>query len=465
MRPLLHALVISAAVLLAIGSPAVGAGLPDRPLTLEECIALACQHNPSLVIAQQQVVSAGAGVGKALSSYYPSASFIATQGRTAGSSFVETPGGTVAFTATGRRREAEVVLSQTVWQTARGDSVSQARHSFGAALADQQATGQDLVLSVSQLYYSALAAEQLVEVAEANLAAARDHEKLAKARAEVGAAPPVDVVPAEADVADAEFSLLQAQNNADVAKAQLKREIGLPPTYRVQLSRPGIQDLDQPRPSLDEALGTARARRPEVTAMRASVAAAEDSLRIARAMRGPLFTLSAQYDRGLQGPQEGTSWAAMLSADVPLFDAGARTSEVISARAALRSQQAQEQQLANSIGTEVETALLNVDTARQSVRAAEKAVTSAQAQLAAAEGKYKGGVGIFVEILDAQKAVARARTNHVQAIYDYQSALVSLRRATGELTLPAPGEQALHTAGPSGPRGVLSGSPRGGQAP
>ena len=199
--------------------------------------------------------------------------------------------------------------------------------------------------------------------------------------------------------------------------------------------------------------------------MRASVAAAEDSLRIARAMRGPLFTLSAQYDRGLQGPQEGTSWAAMLSADVPLFDAGARTSEVISARAGLRSQQAQEQQLANSIGTEVETALLNVDTARQSVRAAEKAVTSAQAQLAAAEGKYRGGVGIFVEILDAQKAVARARTNHVQAIYDYQSALVSLRRATGELTLPAPEEQALHTAGPSGPRGVLSGSPRGGQAP
>ncbi len=441
MRGLLHVMLISAAAVLAIGFPAVGEDLPERPLTLEECVALACRHSPSLVIAQQQVVSAGAGVSRALSSYYPSASFIATQGRTAGSSFVETPGGTVAFTASGRRREAEVILSQTVWQTGRGDSISQTRHSLSAALADQQATGQDLVLSVSQRYYSALAAEQLVEVAQANLTAARDHDRLAKARAEVGAAPPVDIAPAEADLADAEFSLLQAQNNADLAKADLKRAIGISPTYRIKVAGPGMQDPDQPVPSLDTALAAALARRPEVAAMNASVAAAEDSLRIASAMRGPALTLSAQYDRGLQGPQQGTSWAAMLSAEVPLFDAGARSSDVISARASLRSLQAQQQQLASSIGLEVETALLNVDTARQSVRAAEKAVTSAEAQLAAAEGKYKGGVGIFVEILDAQKAVARARTNHVQAIYDYQSALVSLRRATGELILPAPGEQ------------------------
>jgi len=58
---------------------------------------------------------------------------------------------------------------------------------------------------------------------------------------------------------------------------------------------------------------------------------------------------------------------------------------------------------------------------------------AAEAQLAAAEGKYREGVGIFVEILDAQEAAARARTNGVRALYDWQTALLALDRALGSL--------------------------------
>ena len=442
MRASICGLLIFASVVMASGSRANAIELPNRPLSLHDCVVLAYRHNPSLVIAQQQEVAAEARVHSALSSYYPSATFIATQGRTAGSSFVETPGGTVAFTASGRRREAEVLLSQTIWQTGRRDSISQAHHSLRAAHSGSYTACQDLVLLVSHLYYSALASEQLVEVAEANLAAARDHETLVKARADVGAAPPIDVAPAEADVADAEFSLLQARNNADLAKAQLKQEVGLPAEYRLRLARPDSDDLERPLPTLDQALGKALYRRAELSGMASSVAAAEDSLLLARAMAGMAFTLSAQYQRGLQGPQEGASWAATLAVQVPLFDAGARKAEVMSARANLETVRAQAQQVVNAISTEVESAVLNAETARQSVRAAEKAVTSAHAQLAAAEGKYREGVGIFVEVLDAQRAVTRARTNHVRAIYDYQSSLVSLRRAMEEPMFPMAAEDA-----------------------
>ena len=52
--------------------------------------------------------------------------------------------------------------------------------------------------------------------------------------------------------------------------------------------------------------------------------------------------------------------------------------------------------------------------------------------LRAAEGKYRAGVGIFVEITEAQKAVAQARTNRVQASYNYRTARVALPRATGQ---------------------------------
>lgn len=435
MRALIPVL-IAAAVLLTGPAAGAPAELPDRPLSLEECIALAHQHSPSLAIARQQVVSASAGLDRTLSSYYPNANFIATQGRTAGSSFVETPAGTVAFTTSGRRREAEVLLSQTIWQTGRGYSVNRARHTLRSALASESASVQDLELSVAQRYYSALAAEELVKVAEANLTAARDHERQVKARVEVGRTAPADIAPAEADVADAEFSLLQAENNADLAKAQLKQAMGLPPAYSLQLSRDSLLPPESPLPDLDQALETALSRRPDLASIRASIAAAEDGLRFSRAMSGPALSLTAQYDRGLQGPQEGTSWAAALSAQVPLFDGGARAADVKTARANLAMARAQAQQLINSIGAEVETALLNAQTARQSIRAAQKSVTAAESQLAAAEGKYRAGVGIFVEILDAQRALVSARTHRVQAAYDYRSALAALRRAMGLPILP-----------------------------
>jgi outer membrane protein TolC len=424
---------LAAMVLSVLPHPAKAAELPDRPLGLEECIALARQHNPSLVIAREGVVASQANMNRALAAYYPAATLTAAQGRTAGSSFVETAAGTVAFTASGRRREAEVMLSQTVWQTGRREHVREARSSWQSSLANQIVADQELTLSVSQLYYAALAAEQLVEVAEATQASARDHEELVRARAAVGEAAPVDIAPAEADTANAEFSLLQARNNADVAKAQLKQAMGVTPTYRIQLVRPPAEQAQQPPPSLEEALGAAVSRRPEMAAARWSAAAGEDALRLARAVQGAMISLSAQYERGIQGPQQGTSWAVVASASAFLFDGGARLADTTAARANLESLRAQQQQLANAIGLDVESALLNVETARESVGAAEKAVESAEQQLAGAEAKYREGVGIFVEILDAQQVVTRARTNHVQATYNYQTALVALKRALGEL--------------------------------
>jgi len=69
-------------------------------------------------------------------------------------------------------------------------------------------------------------------------------------------------------------------------------------------------------------------------------------------------------------------------------------------------------------------------------------VAAAEAQLAAAEGKYREGLGIFVEILDAQNTVARARTNQVQARYTHQTALVALKKALGQL-VPDPSDEVV----------------------
>jgi outer membrane protein len=407
---------------------------PDRALTLADCVALALARNPSLVIAEQGVRGSEAGLLRSVSANYPSVLFLGTWGRTGGTSFLETASGTIPFSTSGTRRESEVLLSQVIWQTGRRESIRSSRQTLEASLAREEASVQDLVLAVSQRYYAALAAEQLVRVAEATLAAARDHEKLVRAMAEVGQAPPVDVFSAEADAAQAEVSLIRVENGADLSRAQLKREMAVPPAYRLRLAPMSPEQAEEPTPSLAEALGLALDRRPEMAAAQHAVAAGEETVRLARAVEPAVISVSAEYSSGISGPKEDQdSWAAIVSATGFLFDGGSRKADVDAARANLEALRAQEQQVSDGIGLEVESALLDIETARKSIEAAGKSVRNAESRLEAAQVKYREGVGIFVEVLDAQETLTRARTDRVRAVYEYRTSLVALRRATGML--------------------------------
>jgi outer membrane protein TolC len=411
--------------------------LPDRALTLDDCVVLALQHNPSLVIAEQGVRASEAGLLRSASASYPSVLFLGTWGRTGGTSFLDTPAGPVAFSTSGTRRDSEVLMSQTIWQTGRRESIRSARNSLQASQASEVAAVQNLVLMVSQAYYAALAAEQLVRVSEARLAAARDHEKLVRATAEVGEAPPVDVISAEANAAQAELSLIRMENNADLAKAQLKRAMGIPPDYRLTLAPIEMEESDEAIPWVSEALAVALERRPEMEAVRHSVAAAQETLDLAKAVEPGVISLSAQYSIGISGAREDEdAWSAFVSATGFLFDGGGRKADVDAARAGLEIVRAQEQQVASNIGLEVESAVLEAATARKSIDAALKSVSSAESGLAASQVKYREGVGIFVEVLDAQETLTRAQTDYVRAMYDYHVALVGLRKATGTLEAP-----------------------------
>ena len=421
---------------------AVEPELPDRPLTLDECVSLGLQLNPSLTVAREGVLSADAGLRRSLSYYYPSASFVATQGRAGGSSFVETPAGTIAFSTSTRRRESEVILQETIWQTGRKDSVRRSRHALAASLADEEGALQDLVWAISQLYYQALAAEDLVGVADAALVASRGHEKMVQAFAEVGTVARVDLLPAQTNAAEAAFALIQAQSEAGLAKARLKNTMGLPQTYGLRLARPEAGAEEAPVPSFEEALSLSLERRPEVIALREAVAGSEYAVRLAEKTEDAVLSLFAQYERGITGPREGESWSVVASVTGFLFDGGARRADADAARSGLRSIKAQQQQLVNAVGLEVESALLDVHTARESLDAAEKTVASAEAQLAAAEGKYRGGRSIFIEILDAQATATRARTNRVRAMYDCQTAVLALRKALGTLE-PGAGDEEI----------------------
>jgi outer membrane protein TolC len=416
----------------AAAGPAGTVAVPDRPLSLAECTAIALKHNPQITSADQGVVSARAGLTRARSSYYPQLSFDAVEGFVGSDSPASPDGGT------DRREDASIVLGQTLWQRGRRESIAQSKASLRAAEFDRTSTVQSLIEQVASDYYAVLAASQLVGVAEAGVSSAQSHLDQVRARIKLGDAAEVEVYPAEDDLARAQLDLIDARSNVRLALASLRNTLGISPGTEVQLAEAAPPEQAE-LPLLPQGLDTALARRPEVLAGQAAIDASRNSLKLAKIRRGPVADVSGQYlhDYSEWALQE-RGWDVQLRASLPVFDGYATKADETAARASLARTEADYQRTINQVGLEVESALVEAERARERVTASAASVAAAEARLAAAEGKYRQGIGILLEVIDARVAVTNARASQVRARYDHQTALVAVQRALGTLAVPEP---------------------------
>jgi outer membrane protein len=435
----LAALALSAATA-TVGHCAPPLALPDRPLTLEDCTAIALARNPQVTASEQNVISARAGVTRARSSYYPQLSLSAVEGLTGASAFASQQNG-LSAAGDHTREELDLALGVTLWQQGRQEAVGESEALVRAADFGHASTTQALVEQVASDYYGVLAAQQLVGVAQAGVESAQGNLGQVKAFVDAGSAADVDVFAADDDLARAQLDLIDARSNARLAMAALKNTMGLSPATALELAESPARG-DEEVPSLQEAIAIALEARPELAADRASLQANRYALAQAEIERGPVTGVTAGYDQGYAHWSDRTSsWEVLLTVSLPLLDGGATKAAAAQARARLKGSEADLESRINQVELEVEQALVELERARERVQASAVSVTAAEARLAAADGKYQNGVGILLEVIDARVAVTNARASQVQARYDYQTALVALDRAMGTLGVPAPPKQ------------------------
>ena len=80
---------------------------------------------------------------------------------------------------------------------------------------------------------------------------------------------------------------------------------------------------------------------------------------------------------------------------------------------------------------EVKKAYLAIRSAAQKVEATKTAVTQAEESFKIATVRYQAGVGINLDVLDAQLNLNKAKINNIQALYDYNVGIATLEQAMG----------------------------------
>jgi outer membrane protein TolC len=299
-------------------------------------------------------------------------------------------------------------------------------------------------------YYRLLNAQGLRQSAEVSLRNAQAVEADVHDRLQHGLATKPDYLEAQASTAQAEYDLQAAIGEEQIAHGDLAAVLDLPADTSFHVQNVNALNLPtQLADSVQDETRRALEQRPDLKALLAKVKSANATIRHQRSAYFPTLSFSGDGGETRQygkqnllppGYAGGEAWDASLDLQWTLFDGGRRRNQVAQAVAEKNAAQAQIETLRDQIADQVWTAHTDVETALRQRQAALALMTSAEQSYEAARDSYNYGVRNIVDVISAQKALARAQAEDVTARTQLLLQTARLAFQTGDLIASQPGK-------------------------
>ena len=300
--------------------------------------------------------------------------------------------------------------------------------------ADEQTemAAQQLRFAVIRTFYGLLLAQARWEVSDEAVKTAEADVKRARDIFESGLVVQSDLLAAEVQLSEFRQQQIQAKGDLVTAMAALNTAIGLP-VERPQQPLGQLVERSFPTETVEALSQQALQDRPDYK--RAVLSARASEVR-SRGARGEwLPRVDAFVTAGASGPYvTGGSgdYAAGASVTFNVFDAG-RRARIDQSRAAESIASAQREQLANQIRFEVMRAYQQYVSARERMAVVAQVTAQATETLRMVQDRYHAGLTTITELLRAQTALVRARSDVLAARYDQYVGYANVLLAAGRL--------------------------------
>jgi NodT family efflux transporter outer membrane factor (OMF) lipoprotein len=316
-----------------------------------------------------------------------------------------------------------------LWGAAAAQSQA-AQSRFAASVYDRDALALILQSEVAAHYFQTLALKDRLQIAQRNLAAARQVLELVEVRYREGAATGLELAQQRTSVLSIEAQIPQLDQQLRTTQHALAVLLGRSPqgfattgSSLRELALPLIA-AGQPAALLD--------RRPDIRRAEVRLIAANADIGVARAALYPGATLSASA--GFSGLLTGGSGSlATIAASLvqSVFDGGRRQAQVDSTKAIRQQLVEQYAQAVLTALQDVQDSLVIVESSGQ--RAAMLVAASEQAQEAfrLATARYEAGAEDLLTLLDSQRTLLQSEDNLIQAQLARYTATTSLFKALG----------------------------------
>jgi outer membrane protein TolC len=313
------------------------------------------------------------------------------------------------------------------------------------------------VAAVKEAYWTLKATRANVEVQQRSLELAQELARENRVRVEAGQIPPLDLVQAEAEVAQRRENLIRANTIADDAEDALRRLIVDPADaafWRMRLDPVEAPSAVGAAPDVDAAVARALGQRYDLARAEHELENARSTVDFLRNQRLPDVRLETSYrSNGLGGTQflrtggfpgliTGTrrqglddALGQVFTSDYPTWSLGVtvsyplgRSYEAASfARAQVERRQAAERisSLRVQAAETVRRAGRQIRGTAERVAAARARTTLAEERLAAEQRRLDVGLSTTFLVTQAQRDLLEAQVNLLQTTFEYESALVT----------------------------------------
>jgi len=329
-------------------------------------------------------------------------------------------------------------LQQPVFTGFRLSSLKDAAEYYNEAAAeDVNKTKNDVAYSVYSSYLNLYKAEQVKALLQESRKSAEQHITDTKNFMDNGLATKNDLLKFEVQESNIKLSLIEANNNIDLARSALNKSLGLPLNENTE-----IEEIEIVPETFNEDLNSlvkeAMNNRSEIKSVKYSLNAGRENIRASRSAYFPSVYLSGNYTYAnpnlrYQPPLEqfkGT-WDVGITFSWDIWNWGGTSSQVVQAEQNLYRSQTQLDLMKENIELEVNQNYLALKYAKEKLDVTQKAIEQADENLRTFKDKYEVQLATSTDIIDAENSLLQAKTNYTNALIDYKLAKVRLEKSVG----------------------------------
>lgn len=414
--------------------------LPETQLSLDECIKIALNDNPTIKIKDMEIKRVDYSHKEALGQLLPSVNFSGqyTRNLAIQTIYMTTPEGSTSIKmgrdntySTGFNASVPLVMP-TLWKSIKL-SDNQILQNVEAARANKLS----LVNQVKNAYYALLLAEDSKRAIEENHATAQFNADVFQKKFDLGTASEYDVLRARVEVTNLEPSIIEADNAIETLELQLKVLMGMD----VRTDFKPSQKLDDFKIQMYNdvlATDTSLVNNTSLKSLDLQTDYLKKSLDVTRMAWYPTLNGSFNYmwnSMSNGSPFKNFDWhpssSVGLTLTLPLFTGGQRLYKQRQAEVALREMRWQRENLQRSLQMQVQTQMNLINRTVKQIESNEAGVRQATKANDIMEQSFKMGVGTFIQLLDTEDALLYARLSYYQAIHDYLVAQSNLEYLLG----------------------------------
>lgn len=406
-----------------------------KVVSLEDCIKLGIENSKTLKISKSKIITAKEKLNEVKTSQLPVLRLSGSYSRLSPVDPFQI-GSMQISPSILNNYSARLTLSQPLFTGNRLSSNTElTEFNSMAAETDFSKDKNQLILDIKTAYWNYAKSLKVKETLEKNILQVKSRLQDLENLYNNGLATNNEVLKVKVQLSNFEILFLDASNNIDIALYNLNNVLGIP--VSTKLEPKAIIELIQPEiPKLEDLIKESKRNRSDLKSLDYRIKSGEAGITLSKAGWYPQFSLTANYlyanpNSRIFPSQEkfkGT-WDVGITLSYDIWNWKVTSYQTKQAEANLEQTKIAKELTENNIDLEVNQNYKSLLSVTAKMKLTKETVEQAKENYRVTNEKYKSGLLLNSEVVDAETSLLLAEINNITTIADYLIVIARLEKS------------------------------------